>query len=233
MLDTIYRILQDLANKNDSGGTYSPEEFEKFAIKNNLQKYMDKYREFEQSQTITDSFRRFKETSVGITLTAGVGDLPTDYKHLMVAINGDYYIDEVNEIEWVKRINSSITLPSEEYPICKIYETNIQVKPNSITGIKISYLRLPVDPYYDYYITANGKVTYLEVGEEYTLTTGEVSRSGATSGTITSASVELEWDYDDQIDIMMRIAQDYGISIMRGDLVQYGIAMENKNQQLS
>jgi hypothetical protein len=136
-------------------------------------------------------------------------------------------IDVVTDEEWMFRRYDELTKPSSTYPIAKITGEYLYVLPEDIDRVLLNYLKQPTDPYFDYYTDANYNIQYLAASASYTLQTSEVYRDGTSSGTVTSATVELEWDDGEKIKILHRILAKMGVSMDEQLVAKYATSKEN------
>jgi hypothetical protein len=120
------------------------------------------------------------------------------------------YNGQIREIELIdeyelRNRQSSMRKPIDEYPVATILrEINgletatphsyIYVWPTDISSIHLSYVKRPVTPFLDYYIDANYQTQFISAGTTQAITSGSQYRDGTTTGTKTSATVELELD---------------------------------------
>jgi hypothetical protein len=136
-------------------------------------------------------------------------------------------IDLVTDEEWMFRRNDELTEPTTSYPIARIADDYIYVVPKEINNIFLYYLKQPDTPYFDYYTDDDYNIQYLAVSSTHVLTTSEVYRDGTASGTVTSISVELEWNDEDKIKILHRILAKMGVSMDEQLVAQYATSKEN------
>jgi len=79
--------------------------------------------------------------------------------------NLDRTIDLLFEHEVADRLISKIDPPDLTYPVAVIYEDILQVYPKSEYNIKLSFLRIPLPPEYNYTKDVNGReVSYNDAG---------------------------------------------------------------------
>lgn len=133
----------------------------------------------------------------------GIAVLPEDYFHYS-ALNGFYTqpgcdTDRLPHVEvctdqqfsaYLDHYSRNRLLTREPY--CNFQNEVIEFRPKNMGMARFAYLKIPPTPFYDYYIVvATGLEVYLPPGTSFTATTAEVYRTGATSGTWPSQSVEL------------------------------------------
>ena len=172
---------------------------------------------------LDDSTNIFKKKS-SVSFSSGVGAIPDDYfkYDILRQTTTGKKIDILSSPEVAQRNSSYIDAPSINFPVAEIIGSSINVYPATILTADLVYYRYPVVPVFDYYVDATGELVYLENGETHELTSGEVDSAGNTSGTFTSASVELEWGDSEKIDITWLIIKNMGINLSRQDVM--GIA---------
>lgn len=203
--------------------------------------------EFEKNQNSTDSLSRLKKwmgapNTMPLTIDSnGIAVLPSDYlyhssilykqatnntdcsvsfKYRTVEVTTDQQFDEI--------LSHPIRPPSLKYPICNYQSNIIRFAPSELKFVDFIYIRKPIDPVYDFYISANGEYIYFLPNTTHTLLAGEESSSGVTSGIIVSQSVELEWDEISKLDICALILQHIGINLREGALMQYSEMIKEK-----
>jgi hypothetical protein len=131
------------------------------------------------------------EGSPPLYVTDGIATIPTDFYYFLsmnVPNLGTYSPVRKCDDELFNYLrNSSIEYPTEEYPICRFIETEIQFLPTSVLYVNFTYYSNPPSPVYGYTLL-NG---YLEYDS--------------------TASVQLDWDETDQAKIIQIVLQDLGV----------------------
>lgn len=164
---------------------------------------------FEQNNAIHDSLSPFMTDPAVITLTSGKYTLPDDFIHEIGDITAgteNVQVDTVDRAALGKRRNSPLTPPSFEYPICCFYQTYIQFYPITISNVKFSYLKKPVQPVYATTIS-NGREVYDDAN-----------------------SVDVEWNEIDVTKVTTRAMSVLGVNLEDSKLVQWSEAKESKDQ---
>lgn len=158
-INEIHEFIQLLKNQGQSG-YHSPEEIDSALNAGQSDKFNELKRQFEQTQSISDDLRPFKEFDT-VNITAGFGPLPDDYELATNAatISGtpalhNKPIEIVREGEWLNRINDVISVPSAAKPVC-ILRTEIEVVPSTLASIKLFYLRKPAAMVFGYSVSDN------------------------------------------------------------------------------
>jgi hypothetical protein len=133
----IYKLVKFVLRKDDKGYPEILKNFSKLLQQSSLDHFKEQYNIYQQTQEINDSLSPFevRQAISGLTATATTITLPTDYAHFigMYWTDSDSYdraFDLVTDDEWDMRCGSTITIPSDEYPICKIVNSKLYVKPN-------------------------------------------------------------------------------------------------------
>lgn len=172
MIDTIYKVLLTIINKENQG-YISPTEFNLLAI--NVQdeifrsyfedENLDKNKQnrgltnrgysnlpFNQRQRIT----QFAETE-DLTVTAGVLTLPTNL--YFIEDNGltsdtGIIIDEVERSSVARMLRTEVA-PTVLYPVYENYGSTLKIYPSDIEDVNIRYIRKPLDPKWTYSIVSN------------------------------------------------------------------------------
>lgn len=242
----VYDFVVTILRKEKNGSALDPTKFNLMLYEGMWEKLNSEYRRFELSQIITDCLISLK-TSVVISITSGGEYLldglvsPNEYWH-PTSLNYDdsgtiRKIEIVTDLEFNERISSSLLLPDGTYPIAKFCRNTsgdeiIKFDPLASVSVNFDYLKIPVTPFYDYYINANDEIIYMSPGTDHTLTAGEIYRDGTSSGLVSSISVELPFPDSCRIEVAYLILEKLGIPIREQFAVEYGITRENKEEQL-
>lgn len=111
--------------------------------------------------------------------------------------------DIVNEKQWAERVHSVNESPDVIFPIMRFGPDFIAIYPESIQIVRMVYYRWPAPA--EYRLRVQNGVNVYDV----------------------DASVELEWDEANQVDIAAILLSDIGVAVAREDIVQ--IAEKTKN----
>lgn len=223
MIDTIYKVLLTILNKENQG-YISPEEFNLIAInvQNEIYRsYMedenqDKNRAnrgltnrgyanlpFNQRQRIT----RFAVND-DLPVTSGTLTLPTDL--YLLEQDGISTLEGVL-IEEVER-NSVVTLmrteaaPTVLYPVYESYGTELKIYPVSIDEVNVRYIRKPLDPKWTYTVVSNK--------EMYDPSNGSFQ--------------DFELDPSEFSNIVLRMLSFFGINLREAEVVQVAEGLKDK-----
>jgi hypothetical protein len=133
----IYKLVRTILRKDDKGYSNLIKNFSRLLQQANLDHFKEKYNLYQLNQDVNDSMSPFetRQAVSGLTVTAETITVPTDYARFIGMYwtddNGyDRVFDLVTDDEWDMRCGSTITVPSDNYPICKIVDDKIYVKPN-------------------------------------------------------------------------------------------------------
>lgn len=240
-LEEIRQYIQIKLNKNQQGWSLTPVRFNILLKALNIDYYESKVQKpdapnmgYEFSKKYIDLFRVFKKR-VTIPLVDQKGVIPDDYRHYSSVYYDRYYnstegcdmdidsrfIPYIKDSKLIRRITSSIEKPTLDFPLWTFIDNEIVVYPKEIKNIVFTYLRKPLDPYYDYDIVSS-KEQYLPPGETHVNSTVEPIGSA-------SKSVELEYPEAVHIEIADWLYEVASTSLK--DQLNIQMAMnENKNR---
>ncbi len=225
--DVVYNAVLNALRVDKRGNALRLDEFNKLSPIVNRRVLLYYTKDFEDNIDNTNSIGHLKVFAQPVNLSAGVASLPSNYHRM---IGEPYYadtggirrnIDVVTSLESSFREADYLTQSTVTHPTCIIggqsSDTNkylqIRVNPTTISSIYVNYLREPVTPFLDYYITkATMNYTFLAVGASHTVTTLEEYRDG-TTGAKSSISVDWDWNLDDLPLIVALFLEQMGIII--------------------
>lgn len=226
-------FLNYIINKEQSGKFISPNEYSLLLQRGSL-KYFKKYFDvpeeyqigmpmsriqYEITDTVKKKMARFMKSATKDDLGMGwsnVANIPTDLFQFDFFEYTNGVGRQVKGYQYKKLINSSIKAPTESKPIMAIINNQMNFNPRPDDGFLFHYLRYPNTPNYDFYVDDNDNIIYLPPGS----TVPQDNRA--------STSVELDWDIESIWDIAELILQDIGMSINRGEVIQYANQRETE-----
>jgi hypothetical protein len=231
-VNTVYQTVLSILNK-ESRGFLTPGEFNKIGsqvqldildqnfydynravIKQNAGRAVEDYGNIpEKIEQKLDPF--FKQAD--ITLTNGIGTLPTDlYKTINISItNKTIQLEKVNKKNLSYLLSSPLTKPTTSYPVYYQRATDIIVEPALSDGswtlgnLLIEYIKIPSEPVWNSSADSNGALTY--------------NSSGSTDFTLHES---------DRVQLILGILKYAGLVIQDAAVVQAASAEENKTTQL-
>jgi len=231
-VNTVYQTVLSILNK-ESRGFLTPGEFNKIGsqvqldildqnfydynravIKHNAGRAVEDYGNIpEKIEQKLDPF--FKQAD--ITLTNGIGTLPTDlYKTINISItNKTIQLEKVNKKNLSYLLSSPLTKPTTSYPVYYQRATDIIVEPALSDGswtlgnLLIEYIKVPSEPVWNSSADSNGALTY--------------NSSGSTDFTLHES---------DRVQLILGILKYAGLVIQDAAVVQAASAEENKTTQL-
>ena len=233
MLDTVYKTLQTIINKENQGYV-TPTEFNLLA--NNIQQEIfrgyfgdenrDKLRKnssqtsrgysnlaFNERQRINQFSEVATITKVGNTFT-----LPEN----LYFLEDDGIISTVSSlgtsgltnkvIEEVERnqmnyLAISEAAATEQFPIYERYSDNIVVLPDTITEIQIKYLRTPSQPNWTYFELSNGDPVFNPANPSYQ---------------------DFELHESEFSNIVLRMLSHFGLNLREGDVINVAETLKDK-----
>jgi hypothetical protein len=231
-VNTVYQTVLSILNK-ESRGFLTPGEFNKIGsqvqldildqnfydynravIKHNAGRAVEDYGNIpEKIEQKLDPF--FKQAD--ITLTNGIGTLPTDlYKTINISItNKTIQLEKVNKKNLSYLLSSPLTKPTTSYPVYYQRATDIIVEPALSDGswtlgnLLIEYIKVPSEPVWNSSADSNGALTY--------------NSSGSTDFTLHES---------DRVQLILGILKYAGLVIQDPAVIQAASAEENKTTQL-
>ena len=157
-LGDLIKYCNFLMNRDQLGDPVDPDDINVLLKVVNLQKFEDEYKELlmlsAQKEiplsvliTISNPLNTFKKEY------EGQGETPMGY-HYYVSLRGFYNgiyrpIDVLTEQQYDERSIDPVGRPFTEYPIAKYMPGEFVFHPIKMDPTKITYLRLPIEPYYD------------------------------------------------------------------------------------
>jgi hypothetical protein len=168
----IWDLLQFICNKEQSGNTLTPDQFNSLFIAQQKRYVEFLLSEYERTKKIGIAFQKLRTLKTpDLHLDSnGFADLPTDYLFTDVieylqTIGSDTYsriVDECTGQEFKERKSDYNTLPTEKHPISQLIGDKIQVEPLRNSYLKFQYIRRPKDPYLDWYVDGYHNLVFKE-----------------------------------------------------------------------
>lgn len=215
-IDQAYQFVQFVANKKQSGNI-TPTQFNLLAPimqmslindrLGNVKKYAgDKSAPygFNMNQKIREELRPLMVAPTTTAVSSGVAAFPADYLYCDTITAGGILVQEVSEDQIAELNNSLIRPPTTQYPKFVLHANGINVYPTSITSIKLSYVKKPTDPIWNY-TTSNDVAVYAATG-------GEVGDGN---------SVDFSTGVTTHLEICFMILSALGVNLSALELAQY------------
>ena len=122
---------------------------------------------YEETSMISDALAPLVETTTINTVSSGQITKPNDYRFIIPPVKAYYSSGAYNS--WVPaplatsseesyRLNSQINYPTTQEPMIVSYDTYFQIYPETITQVKLTYVRNPADPVWGYTTVNNSPV---------------------------------------------------------------------------
>lgn len=132
----IYNLLNFLIRKDAKGKPVVVDNMTRLLQQANMELFKEEFSKYQVNQDISDSLAPFEVQVDVSTLTVSTTKitLPTNYAHFigMYWTDSDSYdraFDLVTDDQWDMRCSSTLTIPTNSYPICKVVDDSIYVKP--------------------------------------------------------------------------------------------------------
>lgn len=259
-LELIYKIVGHYTSKHYSGRTLTPEIFTDVLINENIKLFAKIFQDVKLSMeqgkkslseaiSLVGGINIFLEYLEGKDVTGGILTLESDYYYYdaFYLFSGGLYrpVEVLLEADAQLAKTNMLGRSLAEHPICVIAGLNARFTPFSSkpTTANYSYLRRPIDPFYDYCIKLDSNTqVYMPVGSVITAGVGGWDLKTAAGGDIIaqnvthllfpaqeymSRTIELEWDDTEIVTIINNIIGGESISLKDIELFQ----MEKANQQ--
>lgn len=224
MIDTIYKVLLTIMNKENQG-YISPEEFNLLAINVQNEIFRGYFNDSNSAQNkenrgLTNrgygnqsaqskaDISRFA-TDDDLTVTAGIATLPTNLYKIEdrgVSTDGGVLVEVVDRNDIVTLLRTEVA-PTVLYPVFEYRgDDTIKVYPTTITDINVRYIRKPLDPKWTYTIVANKEL--------YDPNNGSFQ--------------DFELDYSEFSNIVLRMLSFFGINLREAEVVQVAEGLKDK-----
>lgn len=204
ILSEILTYINTVLNKDKAGNSLSPQEFNVLLEAEIFNFVRDRFQEYRTavnqgggddtmlSALLIDSLTAQSSPS----LSGGYFAAPSDMLYMEglqgVLSSTIKKVELISRDELNRRFFNLLSKPLIIYPACVVVGSNIYVYPTNMTSLKLSYIKKPTIPVYDYYMNTNYNEVYLAASATHTLVSGEYGSAGQTSGTVTSLTVELD-----------------------------------------
>lgn len=220
LIDKVYKAVLLLSNKDQTGGNISPAEFNKYAEFAQRDWIEDNYNRvdgmgYESNFDVSDLISDVKKVA-SISLTNNRATKPSDYLHYSSCFTNYIYngtgrvvpIEVVRDSEWAERLSSEVNKPTRLFPIMRQMSTYFEVNPAGINQIQLTYIKEPLQPWWNYTLSGSTPV----FAESSGTTTNP--NSGVTAGDSTDFEVK---DFND---LVFRICKYFGIEVRDAELYQ-------------
>ncbi len=160
-MDSIEKAHYDINTLLPSSDSryFSPEEVDSAIYSAMIALFNQQYKAFGETQRISDDLARFK-TTTPIPLSSGVGPMPSGHVYTLsvygTKLGAQSVIKRCRIVEEqfiAQYIDSEAFAPTEDNVIARLVGSNIEVYPNTITELGMTYLRKPNPPKYAYTLT--------------------------------------------------------------------------------
>lgn len=146
---------------------------------------------------VDQSLRVFYVPDSPLTVASGVATIPTDLEFVDKIVYNQKPLKWVPNNKFEPYLNSTIDVPTVDYPIYTDLNTQIKVAPNAITPVLMSYYKTPANIVWNYTLV-NERPVFNPTG-----------------------STNFEWANVEKVQLIMRILGYIGITIREQELVQY------------
>tara|TARA_R100000664_G_C2758484_1_gene147397 strand:+ start:3488 stop:4198 length:711 start_codon:yes stop_codon:yes gene_type:complete len=191
-VDKVYKTVLSILNK-ESRGFLTPDEFERIASQVQLDILDQNFHDYNKAVVRASRGRAVQDygnipekiqhkidpfyAAADITLTNGIGTLPTDlYKTINISItNKTIQLEKVNKSTLSYLLSSPLTKPTTSFPVYYQRATDIIVEPALSDGswtlgnLLIEYVKTPVDVNWNHTVGSSGELTATDPMTDFTL----------------------------------------------------------------
>jgi len=223
MIDTIYKVLLTILNKENQG-YISPEEFNLLAINVQNEIFRSYFNDENQAKNkanrgltnrgygnqafhIRQDIGKFA-VSADIAVAAGLLTLPSNLYKLEdrgITTSSGIPVDEA-ERGTISTLLRTESAPTELYPVFENNGNTLKIYPNTIDNVNVRYIRKPLDPKWTYTIVANN--------EMYNPSNGSFQ--------------DFELDYSEFSNIVLRMLSLFGLNLREVEVVQVAEGLKDK-----
>lgn len=231
-LKDIYITISRMVRKDSTGGIFTIDDFNRYVQLHSLSRFYHNVSLLERDDTVNSRMERYMREEIKSSVSE-VEAIPDSFeKHLMMRVlvgANRRPVDLITRKEFEGLTH--LTRPTTKNPVVYYSEGNYHVVPHGV-NVQYHYLVKPSVPFLDYYYDANRNIVYFEAGASvYTLDTGEESRDGATSGTVTPITVEMDMHEEDQQAVMSMLLRQLGVKTMNDAAFQYGTQEQIRSER--
>ena len=221
-IDAVYQKVLALANK-EQRGYITPQEFNLFAdqaqkeiidqyfydinqfsrLPGNSTEYSDMLSLLDEKLSILKSYHTASVSNGIVNLV----NLPSDLYKIGTVIYDGTMVEEVNSNELLNINKSPLTRPTLKRPIYTNNNSGLEIYPNTIENINMTYVKKPNTPNWGY-IVVNDKALYNS-----------------------STSVNYEVNQAEETELVYRILTLAGIAIQKPELTQSGASLASAQIQ--
>ena len=222
-IDTVYQRVLTLANK-EQRGYITPQEFNLLANQvqmDMLEQYFYDINQWsrqhgndtEYSDMLSVIQEKLSELEVRITgqaVTSGILNhrvQPNFYKLGSIHTRTGIEIEEVNNNEWYNMEAAPLTRPTLARPVYVNRQDGLNIYPNSIPSVDISYIRQPAIVQWAY-VVVNDKALYND-----------------------TLSIDFELHASEESELVYKILMLSGIAIKKPELTQVAAQVEGSKEQ--
>lgn len=216
-IDQVYRFVNFIYNKKQNG-YITPEQFNDLApimqmsFINDRLGNVRKYRPhdpvpaygFGMNQKTREELRPLLVKPTTTAVTSGVAVIPSDFLYYDTVTAAGKLVPEVTEDQITDLNNSLIRPPTAVYPKMVVHSNGLNIYPDTITSIKLSYVRIPATPLWNYTMV-NDEAVYAA--------TGGIIGGGNSQNFETSPGTHLE--------IANMLLSAFGVNLGLSEVVEY------------
>ena len=167
-VDTVYKGVLDIVNKNQVDGYLDSIEFNRYADLAQREWFNESYFMYGSTQNAQDNMAILKSNTTVSVNSNGLLTLPTDYMHL-IAIGAIVYISQtefklvdvvgVSDSQYRMNAMTKAFAPTRDFPSYVLNADTVQIYPKTLTSnAQVDYLRQPISPVWGFTVVNDEKV---------------------------------------------------------------------------
>lgn len=190
LLKEIHDLVVFLKNQGQAG-SHNPDEIANAANMASRDLFNNLRQEYEKTNIISELLAPFKET--GALKKVDEFALPESFETLTdIETKEGYPVDQLTDNEWSKRKRDPLLSPETEYPVFRMMNKKLQILPEDVAEVNITYLKKPNAAVYGYTIHSNGRDYVFSADNTTDLEWGEAVKNKLILMTLTYLGIELK-----------------------------------------
>jgi hypothetical protein len=198
-IQEIYDLLVKIYTNKGATSYIDTGQFTEAVKQASRSRFREEVLAYQINQTITDDMSPFVNDPTTLVLAAsGIAPFPALFFHPISITYGvmDDVVEVVDQSSWPERKNSELMRPND-YPICIQRNAGFEFFPKSLSNVKLTFFKLPIDP--EIVVTySNGR---------------EVIDWAATT--------DIEWKGDSVQDITRRVLESFAVNMKDPEVMQF------------
>lgn len=166
-IDEVYRFVNFVSNKVQSGGTITSSNFNLLAQRAQIQAIENDFSIFLKTKSVSEFLASFIKSTSLIVSSNGRANYPSDFSHV---VDMKYYyvrpdnsgvfipIMEIENEQFSSIESSQLNKPSKRFPKYAEFSSYFELLPRNLSLVTLDYIRVPQAPIWAYTIQNNVQV---------------------------------------------------------------------------